>query len=99
MTFTSRSVPFCVGWAFLGMFGLSIARDRSVPLAVGIAAFVLDWAVEGLLTAATEYYPKGWDPTVGLVFMFVSMFLAGLLTERYAIVDQLRALVTGEGTA
>jgi hypothetical protein len=86
LTFTIHPMSFTVGWAFLGMFGLSIAEDRSVPMTAGISAFVLDWAVEGLLTSGTEYYSNGWDASIALVFMFVAMFLAGVLTNRERIV-------------
>jgi uncharacterized membrane protein YoaT (DUF817 family) len=81
LTFSSHAVSFTVGWAFLGLFGFSVSKDKSVPMAVGMVAFVLDWLVEGLLTSGTEYYPKGWDATIGLVFMFVAMFLAGVLSN------------------
>ncbi len=76
-----------VGWAFLGIFGLSVSPDKSIPLTVGLCAFVADWVVEGSLTALTEYYTGGWDPTIALVFMFVAMFVVGILLNLQPMVE------------
>lgn len=70
-----------VGWAFLGVYGLLVSRDRSIPLIVGLLAFLGDWLVERMLIHGTEYYTYGWNPTIGLAFMFAGMFLSGVLTH------------------
>ncbi|NOQ54622.1 MAG: hypothetical protein GQ558_08470 [Thermoplasmata archaeon] len=80
-TYASSSMSLAVGWAFLGIFGLMVSPDKSIPLGVGLVAFLGDWIVEGALTMQSEYYANGWDPTIGLVFMFCSMFVAGVLTD------------------
>ncbi len=80
-TYVTSSMSLAVGWAFLGIFGLMVAPDRTVPLGIGLFAFLGDWVVEGALTTQSEYYSGGWDPTIGLVFMFCSMFIAGVLTD------------------
>jgi hypothetical protein len=79
-----RSVPILVGWSLLGVYGMSVSRDHSIPLAVGMCALLADWLVESALTANVEYYSNGWNASIGLVFMFAGMFLAGILThERF----------------
>ncbi len=76
-----HSVPLVVGWVFMGIFGLSVSRDMSIPLTVGLCAFLADWAVEGMLTNRMEYYSNGWDPTIALIFMFAGMFISGVFTH------------------
>ena len=93
-TYTTSSMSLAVGWAFLGLYGLSISPDRSVPLTVGIIAFFADWVVEGVLTAGTQYYSQGWDPTIALVFMFVAMFVTGLLMNQETIGSYLSSKTT-----
>ena len=88
-TYILGGISLAVGWAFMGIFGLSISSDRSIPLGVGLCAFVADWAVEGSLTARTEYYTGGWDPTIALVFMFVAMFVVGLLLHLQPMVEKI----------
>ena len=89
--YTYRSISILVGWSFLGMFGLSVARDRTIPFAVGLGAFMSDWAIEGMLTARMEYYSNGWDPTIGLVFMFAGMFISGGFTHVLLPVEGVQA--------
>ncbi len=93
-TYTTSSMSLAVGWAFLGLYGLSISPDRSVPLTVGIIAFCADWVVEDVLTAGTQYYSQGWDPTIALVFMFVAMFVTGLLMNQETIGSYLSSKTT-----
>lgn len=85
VTYVYGTMSLAVGWAFMGIYGLSISPDRSLPLTVGLLAFISDWIVEGALTASTEYYAQGWDPTIALVFMFAGMFIVGVLTNRQYI--------------
>jgi len=80
-TYGTSSMSLAVGWAFLGIFGLMVAPDRTIPLGIGLIAFLGDCIVEGALTSNSEYYSGGWDPTIALVFMFISMFIAGVLTD------------------
>lgn len=78
-----------VGWSFLGIYGMSVSRDSTIPITVGMCAFLVDWAVEGMLTARVEYYSHGWDPSIALVFMFVSMFISGVLTHESLLVEDM----------
>jgi len=86
-SYVNHTMSVLVGWSFLGIYGLTVSHDRTIPIAVGMSAFFADWAVEGLLTARMEYYAHGWDPTIGLVFMFAAMFISGLLTQESLMVD------------
>ena len=83
------TMSITVGWAFMGVFGLSVAPDRTIPLAVGLSAFMCDWVVEGTLTGHVSYYANGWNPSIARVFMFAGFFVAGVLTSREVIIDDL----------
>ena len=78
-----QTLSILVGWSLLGIYGLSVARDTTVPLVVGMGALLADWAVESVLTAGVEYYSSGWNASIGLVFMFAGMFIAGVLTHEW----------------
>lgn len=86
-TYILGGMSLVVGWAFLGIFGLSVSSDKSIPLAVGLCAFFADWIVEGSLTARSEYYSGGWSITIAVVFMFISMFVVGILMNQQRIVE------------
>lgn len=96
--YINRSMSILVGWSLIGIFGLSVARDRTIPLTVGMGAFLADWVVESMLTARVEYYTNGWDPTIGLVFMFAGMFISGVLTHRSLTAVNLPLLLERDGS-
>ena len=98
-TYILGGMLLVVGWAFMGIFGLNISEDRSIPLGVGMCAFVADWIVEGALTAGTEYYTGGWDPTIALVFMFIAMFVTGLLLNQDRIIGSIAPMKVSRGTS
>jgi hypothetical protein len=81
-TLINNSISMVVPWAFLGTFGIIISQRKSIPIFIGLLAFFADWLVEGGLTNDSEYYAKNWDPLIGIVFMFVCMFIGGIITSR-----------------
>ncbi len=78
-----QTLPILVGWSLLGIYGLSVTRDTTIPLMVGMGALLADWAVESTLTTGVEYYSNGWNASIGLVFMFAGMFISGVLTHEW----------------
>jgi len=76
-----RDLDITLVFAFLGIGGLAMSKRKSIPLILGLLAFVGDVIVEGILTYHTEYYPGGWQPGIALAFMFTAMFIGGILTS------------------
>ena len=96
IAYTYDSMSVVLGWAFLGIYGLSVSRDKSIPLIVGLMAFLGDWLVENMLIHGTEYYSSGWNSSIALVFMFAGMALAGILTHPSFPIDFLSPQVEEE---
>jgi len=75
-----HAFPLGISLTFLALYGLAISERPSIPISIGVLAFIGDVVLEGILTLTTNYY--AWDFGVPFAFMLVGVFFGGLLTRR-----------------